>query len=310
MHPTRLTLASGPRGRRPSFRAGRGRAAALVVSLLLLAACHAGRAQVPSSTPRLPTPVRTPAPVVRVLVLNMHAGRDAAGADNLERVSALVRRTEADIVLLQEVDSMTERSGRVDQLAELRRRTGYHGRFGSALAYQGGGYGLAVLARWPVTAAGLTRLPAAPAEERADGGVEPRAALHVAIRAPGGPMHVVNTHLDPSADDRWRRQEAAAVLALARGLAASGEPVLVGGDFNSTPESAVQAALRDGGLVDLWTACGGGDGFTFPASAPARRIDYLFAVGKVSACRAATVLDDDASDHRGVLFTLTLTAIR
>jgi endonuclease/exonuclease/phosphatase family metal-dependent hydrolase len=291
---------------------GRARALATVglAFLMLLAGCRPGGAQKPTSAPPLPNPVRTPAPEVRVLVLNMHAGRDAAGADNLERVAALVRRTAADVVLLQEVDSLTRRSGGVDQLAELRRLTGYDGRFGNALDYQGGGYGIAVLSRWPVAASGLTRLPVAPPQVRASGDTEPRGALHVELRTPGGTLHVVDTHLDPSADDHWRRQEAAAVLALARRLAADGAPVLVGGDLNSTPESAVQVALREGGLVDLWAGCGGGDGFTYPVAAPVKRIDYLFAVGDVATCRSAAVLDDDASDHRGVLFTLTITPIR
>lgn len=312
MHTTAVSTAvSVVAARRRARRAGRlVTLITLATTFLMIAGCRPGQAQTPVPTPPLPRPVRTLAPEVRVLVLNMHAGRDAAGVDNLERVAALVRSTAADVVLLQEVDSLTRRSGGVDQLAELRRLTGHDGRFGNALAYQGGGYGIAVLSRWPVTAYALTRLPVAPPQERASGGTEPRGALHVELRTPGGPLHVVNTHLDPSADDRWRRQEAAAVLALARRLAAGGEPVLVGGDLNSTPGSAVQAALRAGGLVDLWPGCGDGDGFTYPAAAPVKRIDYLFAVGDVATCRSARVLDDHASDHRGVLFSLTVTPIR
>ena len=50
----------------------------------------------------------------RVLVYNIHAGKDAKGADNLARVAELVRSSGADIVLLQEVDNGTRSSVNVN----------------------------------------------------------------------------------------------------------------------------------------------------------------------------------------------------
>ena len=263
--------------------------------LLLMAACAAPRAGT------------APAPAwreLRVLVLNMHAGADAAGAGNLDRVADLVRETAADIVLLQEVDSLTRRSGGVDQPAALARLTGFHARFGNALAYQGGGYGIATLSRFPVRSSRLIRLPVDPPQERSGGSREPRGVLHVVAQTPAGPLHVLNTHLDPSGDDRWRRQEGDSVLAVARRLAGDGVPVLAGGDFNATPDSEAQRRLRAGGLRDLWPGCGSGDGLTYPAAGPTKRIDYLDALGDGVSCSAARVLRSDASDHLGVLFVL------
>lgn len=268
---------------------------ALPLLLLLTAAC---------ATPRPDTAAAPAWRELRVLVLNMHAGADAAGARNLDRVAALVGETAADVVLLQEVDSVTRRSGGVDQAAELARSTGFHARFGNALAYQGGGYGIATLSRFPVRSSRLIRLPVDPPQERSGGSREPRGVLHVVVEAPGGPLHVLNTHLDPSGDDRWRRQEGDSVLAVARRLAADGLPVLAGGDFNATPDSDAQRALRAGGLRDLWPGCGSGDGLTYPASGPTKRIDYLYAVGAGVECSAARVVRSDASDHLGVLFVL------
>lgn len=87
------------------------------------------------------------------------------------------------------------------------------------------------------------------------------------------------------------------------GEPALGAPVLVGGDFNSTPDSKVQSELRASGLRDSWATCGRGDGLSYPADTPAKRIDYLFLLGTVE-CVSAEVLVTEVSDHRPVLFTL------
>lgn len=255
-------------------------------------------------------PLRTggapePAPL-RVLVYNIHAGKDAGGEDNLARVAEVVRRTAADLVLLQELDRGTERSGRVDQPAELARLTGFEAVFGKTLDYQGGEYGIALLSRWPVTDDTLIHLPVEPPQERAGGSYEPRGALRARVAAPGGLLHVLNTHLDPSRDDVYRRQEMAALLRIAGELRAGGAPVLVGGDLNATPESAVIGMLREAGWRDAWEGCGEGEGLTYPAREPVKRIDYLFVSPEVE-CLSAEVVGGEVSDHRGVLFVLART---
>lgn len=265
--------------------------AALGTVLLGSAGCAATRVATPEPAP------------LGVLVYNIHAGKDAAGVDNLSRVAALVRQSGADIVLLQEVDRGTERSGRTDQVAELARLTGYHAAFGKTLDYQGGDYGIALLSRSQILGDTLLRLPVHPAQQRAGGSYEPRGALYARIATPAGVLHVLNTHLDPSAEDRYRRQEVESLLAVADRLRARGEPVLIGGDLNATPESAVAAMLRDAGWTDAWTGCGTGDGQTYPAAAPIKRIDYLF-LPRAFRCDSAAVLATDASDHRPVHFVL------
>ena len=263
------------------------------LALALAAAGCAGPASAPAPGP---------APL-RVLVYNVHAGKDATRADNLVRVAGVVRETGADLVLLQEVDRGTERSGRVDQVAELARLTGMHGVFGKTLDFQGGGYGLALLSRWPVSGDTLVQLAADPPEPAASAR-EPRGVLRARVAAPGGPLYLLNTHLDASGPDTFRLREAAALLEIAGRLREAGARVLVGGDFNATPESAVIAAVLEAGWRDGWAACGGaGEGLTFPAKAPVKRIDYLF-LPPETRCDSAAVVGGEVSDHRGVLFVL------
>lgn len=244
-------------------------------------------------------------PELRVLVYNIHAGKDAGGVDNLERVAALVRDARADLVMLQEVDSVTRRSGGVDQLALLARATGLHAAFGSTLAYQGGQYGIALLSRYPIRSHRVFPLPNDPPQPRAGGSREPRGALHAVVTLPDGDLHVINTHIDASADDTWRRQEAARLVAISDSLRAAGARLVLGGDLNSTPESAVQALVRGAALRDAWTQCGAGADGTFPAAKPVKRIDYLYLSGGLD-CTGARVIATDASDHRPVLVQVTL----
>jgi endonuclease/exonuclease/phosphatase family metal-dependent hydrolase len=226
-----------------------------------------------------------------------------------------VRESGADVALLQEVDRRTERSGRIDQVAELERLTGMGGAFGRTLDYQGGEYGIAILSRWPVVRDTLVHLVVSPPQQRAGGSYEPRGALVTVIARGTDTLRVLNTHLDPSRDDRYRAQEVADLIGLVERARAGCVPaassgrangcgtVLAGGDFNSTPESAVQQRLRAAGWRDAWEQCGSGDGLTYPTELPVKRIDYLFIVGGAH-CRSARVLDADASDHRAVLFVL------
>lgn len=235
------------------------------------------------------------------MVYNVHAGKDAKGVDNLEGVADLVRSTGADVVLLQEVDRRTRRSGGVDQPAEWSKRTGFHVSFGRSLDYDGGEYGIAVLSRWPIRRDTVVHLPVDPPQERSGGSHEPRVVMRAVVNSPIGGLTIYNTHIDASGDDRWRLQEIRTIIPFAK---TAGEPaVLVGGDFNSTPDSKVQSELRASGLRDSWATCGRGDGLSYPADKPAKRIDYLFLLGTVE-CVSAEVLATDVSDHRPVLFTL------
>lgn len=64
-----------------------------------------------------------------------------------------ITNLQPDLVALQEVDQKTGRSSGIDQAAELGHLTGMHWVFGKAMDYQGGGYGLAVLSRFPILTA-------------------------------------------------------------------------------------------------------------------------------------------------------------
>lgn len=283
--------------------------ARLLVALPLLLACTGQRSAAPVARSEADDRV------VRVLVWNVHAGADAAGVPNLERVAARIRAERADVVLLQELDRGATRSAGVDQPATLARLTGLAVAFGKSLDFQGGDYGIGVLARWPIETSVVVPLVVDPPQARSGGLTTPRVALVTRLRSPHGTLVLVNSHIDAQRDDRWRRQEAAQLAALVDSLVrhegSTGATVLLGGDMNSEPASVTQALLRGdaGERRDAWTACGGAPddstARTYPAAAPVKRIDYLYLTGRAS-CRAARVLEDQASDHRALLVEVSL----
>jgi endonuclease/exonuclease/phosphatase family metal-dependent hydrolase len=232
---------------------------------------------------------------VRVLVYNTHAGTDARHVSNVDRVAQIVKDVNADVVLLQEVDSATRRSGGVDQVSRLRALTGYHGVFGKAIDYDGGKYGIAILSRWPILSDTLIHLPVA----EHDSSYEARGGLVVKIARPRGTLRVIDTHLE-AYKNSYRLEQARALVAIANAQRDSGATI-VGGDFNSEPGSGVISIFEESGWRDGFATCGTGSGLSFPADVPVKRIDYLLISG-TSKCVSARVLDTQASDHRPVLF--------
>lgn len=82
---------------------------------------------------------------LRVLTFNI---RHCAGNDdviNYDRTAAVINGMEPDVVCLQEVDYMTTRSNKVDQLKTLADKTGMNYYFSKSIAYQGGEYGNGLL---------------------------------------------------------------------------------------------------------------------------------------------------------------------
>jgi endonuclease/exonuclease/phosphatase family metal-dependent hydrolase len=263
--------------------------ARVALGALLLALCGNVSAQ------------RQPA-ATRVLVFNIHAGKDAGSRANLEDIAALIRSTAADIVLLQEVDRGTKRSGNVDQLRILGDLTGYFTAFGRSLDYDGGQYGIAALSREPISHAATEPLPIQPPQPRAGGSYEPRAALSFATQTSLGAVNAINTHLDSSKDEDYRLQESAHIVSMTRRFAK--QRLIAGGDFNAEPSSATYAQVIAAGLKDAWKECGAGEGLTYPADKPVKRIDYLFLAAGLR-CTRAEVIETTVSDHRPLLVSLT-----
>jgi endonuclease/exonuclease/phosphatase family metal-dependent hydrolase len=243
----------------------------LASALLLLApACIAAE---PSLAPRL-----------RVMSYNVRHGAGMDDVVDLERAAAVIERVRPDVVTLQEIDRECARSGGVDQAAWLGERLGMHALFGKFMDYDGGEYGMALLSRHEIVEGENLVLPP---------GKEPRSALIARLRLDesGRQVIVVGIHFYRTDEER---------LAQARALVArfvdEEIPVILAGDFNSKPRSAVLEFLEE-----TWTTVPKGeDRLTFPSDRPAVEIDFvLYRPRARFEVLDVDVLDEPrVSDHR------------
>jgi endonuclease/exonuclease/phosphatase family metal-dependent hydrolase len=227
-----------------------------------------------------------------VMTYNIRQGRDVEGGLDLARTAAVIEAQQPDLVALQEVGRhWSADSDHRDQPAELERLLGMQCVFAANLdrdpARPGGPrrqYGIAILTAWPVLASRHVLLPRASTDN------EQRGLLVLDADVDGRPLRVHNAHLGVSADDR--RLQVEAILAELDG-AAMAHALL--GDLNAPPAAPELRPLMRR-LRDAWTLTGQGDGFTFPASAPRTRIDYVLVSPQVRVT-AARVPALQGSDH-------------
>lgn len=268
-----------------------------VVLLAVLCAAVAAVCLCPARTPHARGRHR-----LRVMSYNIHVGVGMDKRQDLARIAEVIRRERPDLVGLQEVDRGVERTGRVDEIRELARLTGMEYAFAHNLDYQGGQYGVAVLSRFPILSVDHRRYLNRRERER-------RGFIRVEVEAGGRRVNFVTTHLDYQQDD-GRLYETEQLLRALEGVEG---PLVVTGDFNDEPEGSAYRLMLRSGFADAWARVHGvaaaaeGEGFTYPADKPSKRIDYVFYRddGRTKA-EAAAVGRTQASDHLPLSVVLSL----
>lgn len=219
---------------------------------------------------------------VQVMSYNV---RHCAGMDlvvDYERTAAVIAQQQPDVVALQELDSMTTRSGQHDQIGELATRTHYHPVFGGAIDYDGGKYGVGILTREHPLSTKRIPLP----------GEEPRVLLVVELKD----FVIASTHLDLEEEQRL-----ASVPLIVEEAQHWQKPFILAGDWNDTPDSDLLKAL-----TRYFTVHSGNEA-TYPADEPTDCIDYIASFnGQAESLESHVINEPQASDHRPIVVWLQL----
>lgn len=215
----------------------------------------------------------------RIMSYNIRHGRGMDDTVDIERIGKLILAVNPEVVGLQEVDSMTNRSGNIDIIRLLSEQTGMHATFGYSILYDGGKYGNGVLSREKPAAVKKINLP---------GAAEARTALIVELEK----YVAVNTHLSLNEEERLQ-----SVKIITEAVSGYDKPVFLIGDLNATPDSAPIGFLKKD-----WQILSNPRQPTSPSVNPVNTIDYIFgytAGGESYAGYKAEVVDEPvASDHR------------
>lgn len=226
---------------------------------------------------------------IRIMSYNI---RNAKGMDDITeytRIADEINRYSPDIVALQEIDSMTVRSGGNYILEDIAKECLMYYTYAPAIDFQGGKYGVGILSKEKPVKCHSIPLPGR--EER-----------RVALIAEFEEYFVCCTHLSLTPQDR----ELSAVL-IVEALKGINKPLFLAGDLNCEYDSEPQRRFREDFKVlnDPKKA-------TFPANDPKTCIDYIYGYtsGGESYSVLRNIVSDNslASDHRAVVADVRLKA--
>jgi endonuclease/exonuclease/phosphatase family metal-dependent hydrolase len=225
---------------------------------------------------------RSPA-TVRVMTWNIHGTVGGNPRYDLAGVVELIRRWDADIVALQEVDSRRKHAVDGNPFTYLQAALGHHGLPAKSITTDDGDYGQMLISRWPFAASEIHDISY---PER-----EPRRAIRADVDTPFGPMRIVATHLGLSI--RERRSQARTLLDIAGG---HGMTTMIVGDFNDWfwPGSVRSALSRELAGYTRYR--------TFPSRFPVLRLDRVYC--RPGAALIRSYLDIQAracSDHLAIV---------
>ena len=216
---------------------------------------------------------------LRLMSYNIRNTKGMDGIHNIQRIANVIINEAPDVVAVQELDSMTTRSGQKYVLGELADRTQMHAIYAPAISFQGGKYGIGILSRQKPMGIKIYPLP---------GREESRMLMVAEFKD----YYFACTHLSLTEEDRL-----ASLDIIKSSTKKSHKPYFLAGDLNDQPESKFIQALQQDFQILTNTKHA-----TFPAPKPTETIDYIAAWKHNTndfANLSARVLEEPiASDHR------------
>lgn len=233
---------------------------------------------------------------LKVMTYNIHHGRNGNGQIDLNAITEVIKKSGAEIIGLQEVDSVCRRSGNVDQMNVLAELTGMYYAFGKHFNYDGGSYGLGILSKYPISKVYEQRITSF-SENEDDNKTLVFLSADIQL-SPEKIIHFATVHFDYRKDPAVRLMQTSEVTEY---LTSRRNPIVLTGDLNAEPDKLEIKNLNQT-FIDTDTS----GAFTFPADQPVKKIDYIL-VSKPHLKKVLShqVVDEPvASDHRPVVATV------
>ncbi|WP_408008172.1 endonuclease/exonuclease/phosphatase family protein [Pseudalkalibacillus sp. A8] len=235
---------------------------------------------------------------IQVMSYNIHHAEGEDGVLDLERIAQVIDGSDADIIGLQEVDKhWSSRSNFQDQAKLLAERLGMFYTYAANLDYESSEkdkpnrqYGTAILSRFPILGSENHFLPKI-------GNTEQRGLLEATIIVKGIHLKLYNTHLALTPEERNLQIEKIIDIS-----SQSDGPKVIMGDLNATPTSDEMKPMYEY-YSDAFD--GQNEAYTYSASNPTKRIDYIFTSKNMETSKAR-VIDTQASDHLPITSEITL----
>lgn len=202
---------------------------------------------------------------LKIMTYNVHHANPPSrpGFIDLEAIARIIKESDADLVALQELDSLSLRSERKFQLSELARLTGMKYFYARTIPYDGGAYGIGVLSKLEISEARNIALP----EDPAYAASEDRALALVKVKlGESASLYFACTHLDVNKEEN-RILQARKIIDVAMELNA---PFILAGDLNSTEQSESFRILSS-----LFVPASVKKAPTIPVINPNRKIDHI-----------------------------------
>jgi endonuclease/exonuclease/phosphatase family metal-dependent hydrolase len=226
---------------------------------------------------------------LKVLSYNIHRGIGFNRRKKVDRIAAVLRTIQPDIVALQEVENARAAAPDSEQLAYLAAQTGMTPIPGPTLFKKEGDYGNAVLTRLPIRE--VRR------HDISFSGREPRGLIDVELNPPLGSLRILTTHLGLKTDERRYQIDLLKSIILISQV----KPVLLMGDMNEwLPRGRVGRFFREHFGHSPSPR-------TFPALLPIFPLDRILAAPGQALVHVEAVTSFQAriaSDHLPVLATI------
>lgn len=236
---------------------------------------------------------------IKVMSYNIHHAEGTDGKIDLTRIAEIIKSNGVDLVALQEVDKMVERTKGINIPDSLAKLTGMYYSFYKNIDYQGGEYGNAILSNYKILADTNYHYKMIRNSEQ-------RGLLVAKVLINSDTLIFMNTHIDYRKDDTERLLNMEELKQITKNLPKYA--IILCGDFNDIPNSNTIKSVSEF-FTDVSTF---NKLYTFSSDKPEIKIDYVFIRDndndylikqKIFPIAVKTVLSH-ASDHLPILVEL------